>query len=242
MMEAAIEHEQFWRACRLTLLERHAAIAPDARRAWNRKITRRLVAAFPLSSGLTLGFRQPREAAFDPRPAVRWLRRRGVRVVALSSIGDDCDGGDHSAANATAGLAHALLIPLVGFDDRGYRLGHGDGLFRRLLATARPQPLKIGIGYALARLPTTRPREDDAPMDFIVTEAGIQHVDRDRLEIIDDLAETRALIAETLRRRHLLDAALSGIAGDSSNSLLARPQYSSPPCYAHELDPFYRDA
>ena len=238
-MEAAIEHEQFWRACRHTLLERHAAIAPDARRAWNRQITHRLVAAFPLSSGLTLGFRQPREAEFDSRPAVRWLRRRGVRVGALSSIGD---GDDRSAANAAAGLAHVLLIPLVGFDDRGYRLGHGDGLFRRLLVTARPQPLKIGIGYTLARLPTTRPNEDDVPMDFIVTETGIHHVDRGRLEIIEDLAEACALIAETLRRRHLLDAALSDIADNSSNSLLARPQYSSPPCYAHELDPFYRDA
>lgn len=238
-MEAAIEHEQFWRACRHTLLERHAAIAPDARRAWNRRMTRLLAAAFPLSSGLTLGFRQPRDAEFDPRPAVRWFRRRGVRVAALSSVGD---GDDRAAANATAGSVHALLIPLVGFDDRGYRLGHGGGFHRRWLAAARPQPLKIGVGYALARLPTTYPREDDVPMDFIVTEAGIHHVDHGRLAIIEDLAEARALIAEALRRRHLLDAALSGITGDSSNSLPARPQYSSPPCYAHELDPFYRDA
>jgi 5,10-methenyltetrahydrofolate synthetase len=41
-----------------------------------------------------------------------------------------------------------LLVPLVGFDDQGYRLGYGGGYYDRTIA-AMPRPsLAIGIGYA----------------------------------------------------------------------------------------------
>lgn len=66
-----------------------------------------------------------------------------------------------------------VLAPLVGFDPDGYRLGYGGGFFDRTLAALSPQPRAIGVGQAVAAIPTIYPQPQDIPMDAIVTEAGI---------------------------------------------------------------------
>jgi len=71
-----------------------------------------------------------------------------------------------------------LLVPLIGFDPAGYRLGYGGGYFDRTLAVTAPKPLTIGIGYELGRLETIHPQPHDIPMDAIVTENGFGWVAR----------------------------------------------------------------
>ncbi len=66
-----------------------------------------------------------------------------------------------------------LLIPLVGFDASGYRLGYGGGYYDRTLAAMTTRPRKIGVGHDLGRLSTIHPQEHDIPMDTIITERGI---------------------------------------------------------------------
>ena len=66
-------------------------------------------------------------------------------------------------------LPEVLLVPLLGFDGAGYRLGYGGGYYDRTLAAMRTKPLAIGIGYELLRLGTIHPRPHDVPMDLIVT-------------------------------------------------------------------------
>jgi 5-formyltetrahydrofolate cyclo-ligase len=66
-----------------------------------------------------------------------------------------------------------LLVPLVGFDAAGYRLGHGGGYYDRTLATFTPKPFTIGIGYELGRLESIYPQPHDIPMNAIVTEKGV---------------------------------------------------------------------
>lgn len=65
-----------------------------------------------------------------------------------------------------------VLLPLVAFDDKGYRLGYGGGYFDRTLAVQVPRPLTIGVGFELARVPSIRPQAHDVPIDVIITEAG----------------------------------------------------------------------
>jgi 5-formyltetrahydrofolate cyclo-ligase len=67
-----------------------------------------------------------------------------------------------------------LLIPLVGFDRAGYRLGYGGGYYDRTLAATVPRPLCVGIGYATAELATIHPQPHDIPMDMIVTDEGVR--------------------------------------------------------------------
>jgi 5,10-methenyltetrahydrofolate synthetase len=65
-----------------------------------------------------------------------------------------------------------LLLPLVAFDDAGYRLGYGGGYFDRTLAVLSPRPVVCGVGFELARTADVRPQAHDVPMDLVVTEIG----------------------------------------------------------------------
>ena len=66
-----------------------------------------------------------------------------------------------------------VLVPLVGFDGRGFRLGYGGGFFDRTLAALAPRPLAVGVGFDLGRLEDLPAEDHDIPMDVIVTESGI---------------------------------------------------------------------
>lgn len=66
-----------------------------------------------------------------------------------------------------------LLVPVNGFDARGFRLGYGGGFFDRTLAACPIAPVTIGVGFELARLADVIPHKHDRPLDWIVTEAGI---------------------------------------------------------------------
>lgn len=62
----------------------------------------------------------------------------------------------------------ALLVPCVGFDARGYRLGYGGGFYDRTLALT-PRPVAIGIAYASMRADfDVAPY--DMPMDLVITD------------------------------------------------------------------------
>jgi len=67
-----------------------------------------------------------------------------------------------------------VIMPLVGFDSLNYRLGYGAGYFDITLANMQPMPRTIGIGFELSRLETIHPLPTDIPVDFVITEAGIQ--------------------------------------------------------------------
>ena len=63
-----------------------------------------------------------------------------------------------------------VIAPVVGFDDRRYRLGYGGGFFDRTLGAMKRKPLIIGVGYAQSRIPTIYPQPHDIPMDVILTD------------------------------------------------------------------------
>ena len=71
-------------------------------------------------------------------------------------------------------LPELLIVPLVGFDAAGFRLGYGAGFYDRTLAASIPRPRTIAVGFSSAELPTIHPQPHDIPMDVIVTEQGIR--------------------------------------------------------------------
>jgi 5-formyltetrahydrofolate cyclo-ligase len=85
-------------------------------------------------------------------------------------------GTRHPAAHATDGVAvtpDVLVIPLVGFDAAGFRLGYGGGFYDRTLADAsHATTTVIGVGFEQSRVPTIYPQPHDRPMHRILTEAA----------------------------------------------------------------------
>jgi 5-formyltetrahydrofolate cyclo-ligase len=67
----------------------------------------------------------------------------------------------------------ALIVPLVGFDERCFRLGYGGGYYDRTLAAMSEKPYRIGFGYGAQRLDSIYPQPHDIPMDVIVTDHSI---------------------------------------------------------------------
>ena len=122
----------------------------------------------------------------------------------------------------------AAIVPMNGFDERGYRLGYGGGYFDRTLAVTQPRPLTIGIGFEFARLPTLYPQPHDIAMDFVVTEAGIHALAGNQLARIgsDECRE---------RARHLANE--RGLS--CRKAMAAAAGYSSPPCYAGEFPGYF---
>lgn len=71
-----------------------------------------------------------------------------------------------------------VLMPLVGFDRRGARLGSGAGYYDRTFAflhgRPRPaQPLLIGVAHALQEVESLPVEAWDVPLDYVVTEHGV---------------------------------------------------------------------
>jgi 5,10-methenyltetrahydrofolate synthetase len=245
---------QWRKAQRAQLLARRVAATVVERRQWSEIIERLLLEAFPALRTSVVGFYWPFQGEFDPRSAIRRLREQGARaalpVVAQKAAplefrewwpGAPMARGvfDLPVPDGTEVLRpEALLIPPVGFDTQGYRLGYGGGYFDRTLAAAVPQPLKIGVGFELSRMPTIRPQPHDMPMDFIVTESGVHCVTRNGLEPVRDLERAAELASAIVRDRER--KCLENEEGTESERPVVR-EYSSPPCYAHEIDPAYKD-
>ncbi len=72
--------------------------------------------------------------------------------------------------NLKEALVHdALIIPAVGFNQSGYRLGHGGGYYDRYLSNINK--IKIGVGYSVQFTDGLwSPEEHDIQLDYIVTE------------------------------------------------------------------------
>lgn len=63
----------------------------------------------------------------------------------------------------------AVLIPLLAFDQKGYRVGYGGGFYDRFLPQCRSDTLKIGLSYFEALEADIDTDEFDVKMDFCIT-------------------------------------------------------------------------
>lgn len=229
------------------MLARRQAIPEPQYREWTSVITRLLVTGFPVLSRMTVGFYWPFKGEFDPRFAIHKFRQDGAKAALPVVVekkaplqfrewwpGVRVAPGvfDLPVPDAPVAVPGALLIPPVGFDARGYRLGYGGGYFDRTLAALMPSPLRIGVAFELSRMATIQPQPHDVPMDFMVTETGIHHVGKNGLERLEP--------GEAAERAEAMVAARQqgGCSRDDSKAedRDAPRQYASPPCYGHEFD------
>lgn len=64
-----------------------------------------------------------------------------------------------------------LYIPMVGFNDALYRLGHGAGFYDKYLVNYNH--VKIGLAYSYQKVTQSFQENHDIPVDLIITNEGI---------------------------------------------------------------------
>ena len=95
-------------------------------------------------------------------------------VLVLSTFGVPEPIGNEIPADA--GDVDTIILPMLGYDRTGGRLGYGAGYYDRFLAR-NPRIRRIGIAFACqeaARIPCD---ENDIHMNLIITEEGIVYSD-----------------------------------------------------------------
>lgn len=187
---AGWENIRQWRKLvRNDLLERRAALSVDALKAASERGCTRLTRVVDLAAFKVLGFCWPIRGEFDVRDIARQHLASGGQV-ALPVIVQKSAPVEfwswHPGVSMQKGIwdiptpkernvltPDAVIVPLVGFDEYGFRLGYGGGYFDRTLAAAVRRPYAIGLGYEDSRLPTIYPQPHDIPMNLIVTDQSV---------------------------------------------------------------------
>ena len=182
---------RLWRkAERTVLLDRRVAMPESSRAAHSERITAALHEVLAPTGNTLVGFYWPFKREYDLRPVVRTLHADGVRLalpVVVAKARPLVFRLWHPGAAMVLGvwnipypaegdpvLPDVLLVPLLGFDRQGYRLGYGGGFYDRTVAAMPSRPRLIGIGFELGRLPTIHPQPHDIRMDLVVTERGVE--------------------------------------------------------------------
>lgn len=183
------------RALRAELRERRRDLDERTRENHDRAINRAVIElAGEVPDGAIAAFR-----AFDGEPdltsALAELSRRGRRIVlpvlAQEPVGVQLEfrawnpearldrnrfGIDEPRAGPRVSLDDIglVLVPLVGWDEQGGRLGMGAGYYDRALAgvTAAARPVRAGIAYGVQRADRVPIDEHDVPLHMVITEAG----------------------------------------------------------------------
>lgn len=129
----------------------------------------------------------PMKYELDVLPAVDMLRGNGVRIafplciengglrLFVPASGNGFVTGAYgilepdvsSAEEIAAEDLDAIILPAIGFDFKGYRLGQGGGYYDRLLK--RTSCFRVAVGFDCQLVPEVPTEETDMPVDAVVT-------------------------------------------------------------------------
>jgi 5-formyltetrahydrofolate cyclo-ligase len=171
------------------------AVAPSHRALASRLIARHVDAAFRLRAGqrVALYASLPEEVdtaalielartrhcdIYLPRIERRSGRMRFVAAGGRSSVNHLGIAEPTHGRTVGARWLDLVILPLVGFDARGMRLGMGGGFYDRTFAFRRtrdawPRPRLVGIAYAFQQLPQLAAASHDVFLDAVVTEREV---------------------------------------------------------------------
>ncbi len=69
--------------------------------------------------------------------------------------------------------AELILVPVVAWDERGYRLGYGKGYFDRELGALKRDVLTVGLALEVQRVEEIPAGRYDVPLKVIITEERV---------------------------------------------------------------------
>jgi 5-formyltetrahydrofolate cyclo-ligase len=177
-------------------LRRHATARRDALPADARQAAAQALAArpfpLPIAPGIIVSGFMPLGSEINPLPLMRKLAGQGARL-ALPVIGSRGKplimrewawGGPLAAGvwgirEPLAGAAEVepdiLLVPLLAFDSKGFRIGYGGGYYDQTIAQlrARKAVAALGLGYTIQEVPAVPVTPRDARLDLVLTERDV---------------------------------------------------------------------
>lgn len=169
-----------------TLRDEVSARAPDAAETLATKFPLKLLERY----GPVVGGYWPIGSEMDPRPVMQKLEVEGAKLALprvedddtmyfrLWQSGDDLDEGPYGLSEPRKSAPRIeptlILMPLLGFDKHGTRLGYGKGYYDRMLSGLRTEGRIFACGLAFhAQMLDELPAEPhDEPLDWAVTERG----------------------------------------------------------------------
>jgi 5-formyltetrahydrofolate cyclo-ligase len=185
-------------ALRARLRTRRDALPEAARAAWSRHLAEAGAAALRerIVPATVVAAYWPLRSEADPRPLAQALAAAGARLCLPVVDGEQMqfrawDGSEADlvpagfgsfgpAATAEPLVPTLVLVPLLGFDARGHRLGWGKGYYDRYLAqraaAAKPpsgRPFAVGVAFASQQVPAIPNEAHDVPLDAVLTEGGL---------------------------------------------------------------------
>ncbi len=141
--------------------------------------------------GTVVALYDPIRTEIDPRPAVAGVvgrLRLALPVIAGKGLpltfrawtpGAAMTQGPFGVAVPACGatlVPEVLVVPMLAFDVRGFRLGYGGGFYDRTLAGLRARAARvraIGFAYAAQAVTDLPVAATDAPLDAVATETGL---------------------------------------------------------------------
>lgn len=171
---------------RRLLKDRRRAIDVTLKRSWDDRLGARVLDWWRANPGTSLGVYWPLAGEPDLRPAYAELAEAGVRLALPVVVERDAALGwaawvpgeptlvDSMGIAVPADLRMmarpgALLVPCLGFNAQGYRLGYGGGFYDRTLEE-EPRPRTLGVAYG-CQLAEFETGGYDIPLDEIITES-----------------------------------------------------------------------
>jgi len=182
---------------RASLRARRRAVTPEQRARAARQVARNVDRAFRLRPGLRVALYASFREELDSAPLIRLARKRGCRIflpridprtVSMKFV--EAAAGARESTNRLgivephgtraigARWLDLVLLPLVGFDERGMRLGMGGGYYDRTFAyrnrhVAWRGPRLVGVAYSFQQVPSIARAPHDVALDAVVTEERV---------------------------------------------------------------------
>ncbi len=192
-----------WRkAERARLLADRDALPEATLTEWRGRIDQHIQRSFGDLVHGVLAFCWPYRNEYDARHLAASLRRRGAKTVLPVVVAPRtplifrewqpgmtlAEGplGIPFPKDSAERQPDSVLLPMLGWDGDGYRLGYGGGFFDRTLAAIGRRPRVIGVTYERACLRTIHPQPHDIPVDFVITERGVYRREPAGLKFLDD--------------------------------------------------------
>ena len=176
-------------ARRAALAARKAAKARAAQTGAEAAAQAHLRAALAAHAGAVLAGYMPIRTEIDPLPVME-AHDGPVAVPVIRGKGQALDFhrwrkggamvegpfGAMVPASPEPLVPQVLIVPLVGFDTRGFRLGYGGGFYDRSLAALRAAGpvIAIGLAYGAQHVAAVPVDAFDQRLDAVVTEEGIR--------------------------------------------------------------------